>query len=164
MTSNNCACFRALVKTLFTFLPADLQSNPCAGYKILSDASRSARNTAWSVTNDNSIYGWYRFTGDAGDRLAEHEVKWTSGVYRCASYAHGWLNGNHPSTSDGKVYRDVCFTYIGNKCWRWTRIKVRNCGSFYVYLLNGFSHDWYGSYLRYCGVGKTGKFLHIQIT
>ena len=96
--------------------------------------------------------------GDAGDRLAEYEVKWTNGVYRCASRAHGWLNGIYPSASDGKVYREVCFTYSGKRCWQRTRIKMKNCGSFSVYLLNGMSYYAQSNYLRYCGVGETGQY------
>ena len=135
--------------------------NPCQGYKTLTDASRSARYTVGSITNDNNIYGWYRFMGNAGDKMADHELRWTYNVYRCASRAHGWLNGALPSQSEGKVWRTVCFTYNGNNCWRKTKIKVRNCGNFYVYLLNGFSHDLYGTYLRYCGVKETGEYFHI---
>ena len=116
-----------------------------------------------SFTNDNGINGWYRFTGSAGDRLAENEPKWASGVYRCASRAHGWLNGIHPNASEGKVYREVCFTHSGNKCWRKTRVKVKNCGGdFYVYLLHGFAHGLDGEYQRYCGVGVAGEYLYIQ--
>ena len=137
----------------------DTLTNPCQGYRTLSDGSRSARNTSGSITNDNSIYGWYRFTGDAGERLAEYELKWTNGIYRCASRAHGWLNGDYPGPSEGKVYREVCFTYNGQKCWQRTKIKIKNCGSFSVYLLNGMSYYVHGDYLRYCGVGETGEYL-----
>ena len=94
--------------------------------------------------------------GDAGDRLAEYELKWADGVHRCASRAHGWLNGEYPSQSEGKVYREVCFTYNGTKCWQRTRIKIENCGNFSVYLFNGMSYYVDSDYLRYCSVGETG--------
>ena len=138
------------------FLVVDSLANPCKGYKQLSNSSRSARNTPGSFTNDNNIDGWYRFTGDAGDEMAEFEVRWDNGIYRCGSRAHGWLDGNLHSPSEGKVYRTVCFTYNGNNCWRRTRIKVKNCGNFFVYLLHGLSYYRYGDYVRYCGVGETG--------
>ena len=154
--------FNYYLEILFILLPVDSVANPCQGYKTLSDSSRSARSLAGSTTNDNNIYGWYRFMGDAGDKMAEYELNWNSGVYRCASLAHGWLNGKHPSPSERKVHRTVCFTYNGNNCWRKTKIKVRNCGNFYVYLLNGFSHDLYGTYFRYCGVKETGEFLYVE--
>ena len=134
----------------------DSLANPCQGYIQLSDESRSARNTSGIMANDHNIDGWYRFTGGAGDRMAEYEVKWDNGIYRCGSQAHGWLNGNLPSPSEGKVAKEVCFAYGGNSCWRRTRIKVKNCGNFYVYLLQGFSYYKYDDHLRYCGVGETG--------
>ena len=137
--------------------PVDSLANPCYGYAHLSDASRSARSTLRYYKNDNDItHGWYRFTGDAGDMMAQHEVRWDTSTYRCGSLAHGWLNGKLPNPSEGKVYRTVCFTHNGNSCWWSTKIKVKNCGNFFVYLLHGFSHFWYGGYLRYCGVGETG--------
>ena len=136
----------------------DNLANPCQGYKTLSDASRSARSISLSTTNDNNIYGWYRFTGDAGDKMAEYEVRWKNSVYRCASRAHGWLNGALPSQTEGKVFRTVCFTYNRSNCWKKTTIKLMNCGNFYVYLLDGFSHYRFGDYLRYCGVGETGQY------
>ena len=144
---------------LYIVIPflVDSLANPCYGYSQLSDASRSVRSTPGYYTDDTGIsQGWYRFTGDAGDRMAEHAVKWDTYTYRCGSLAHGWLNGNLPSTYQGKIYRTVCFTRHGNNCWWSTKIKVKNCGNFFVYLLHGFSHYWYGGYLRYCGVGKTG--------
>ena len=137
----------------------DNLGNPCQGYKNLTDASRSARYIAGWITNDNNVYGWYRFMGDAGDKLAEYELKWNNGIYRCTSRAHGWLNGDLPSQSEGKVLRTVCFTYNGNKCWRRTKTKIRNCGNFYVYLLDGLSHYRYSDNLRYCGINDTGKNL-----
>ena len=91
--------------------------------------------------------------------MAEYEVKSANGVYRCASRAHGWLNGEYPSPSEGKVYREVCFAYGGNRCWLRNRIKVKNCGSFAVYLLNDMSYYKHGDFPRYCGVGKTSEYL-----
>ena len=146
-----------MILSLFSCYIADTLANPCQSYKTLSDASRSARSTSGPTTDDNSINGWYRFMGDAGDRLAEYEVKWANGVYRCGSRAHGWMKGEYPSPSDNKVDREVCFTYNGKKCWQRTKIKVKNCGNFSVYLLNGMSYYKNGDYLRYCGVGETGE-------
>ena len=145
-----------LISINIVILLVDSLANPCKGYQQLSNASRSARNTPASFTNDNSLDGWYRFTGVVGDRMAEYQVRWDNGIYRCGSRAHGWLNGNLPTASDGKVFRRACFAKNGRNCWRRTKVKVKNCGNFFVYLLHGFSHYRYGDYLRYCGVGKTG--------
>ena len=63
--------------------------------------------------------------------------------------AHGvsWLNGAHPSVGDGKVTREVCFSWSGNCCGVKTNIEVINCGLFYVYKLVSTSTCSY----RYCG-------------
>ena len=84
-------------------------------------------------------------------------------MYRCASRAHGWLNGDYPSPSDDKVSREVCFTYNGTKCWQRTKIKMKNCGNFSVYLLNGMSYYKNGYFLRYCGVGETSEYFSLFV-
>ena len=68
-------------------------------------------------------------------------------TYRCNTDATGWLNGGHPTVADGQVGRQVCFHYSGNCCLWSTNIKVRNCGSYYVYYLSGTPT----CALRYCG-------------
>ena len=67
--------------------------------------------------------------------------------YRCRTHAGGWLNGAHPSSSQGEVSRQVCFAWSGQTCWLTKDIKVLNCGSFYIYYLYPTS----GCSLRYCG-------------
>ena len=59
------------------------------------------------------------------------------------------MNGAQPSVADGQVSRQVCFHWIDSGCCQWsTNIKVRNCGSYYVYYLSGTPG---GCHLRYCG-------------
>ena len=48
-----------------------------------------------------------------------------------------WINGGHHSVADGQVSRTVCFHWTAGCCEFSTNVKVRNCGSFYVYYLNG---------------------------
>ena len=132
----------------------DNLANPCIGYKQLTDASRSIRKVAHSYTNDYNINGWHRFTGDAGNKIADQEVRWT--MSRCSAYSQGWMDGTHPKVSDGKVLRTVCFAYGSYNCWRSTTIKVQNCGGFYVYLLGLLNDCQQGHYMRYCGDGETG--------
>ena len=92
-----------------------------------------------------SELGWFRFEGPAGTRMLT-SCPPTSG---CGTKVTSWLNGGHPTVADGQVTRTVCFHYNGNYC-RWpTNIKVRNCGSYYVYYLSGTPSG--RCYLRYCG-------------
>ena len=100
---------------------------------------------------DTSLNRWFRFDGAAGTRMAD----WCPNEYGCGAYASGWLNGNHPSVDDRKVDREGCFRYGSDCCYRPTnnnqqtnKIKVRNCGDYYVYEL-----DKTRAYHRYCGNG-----------
>ena len=89
--------------------------------------------------------GWYRFSGAAGNQMAESCVD----KDRCGTLYPGWLNGSHPTVNEGAVQRRVCFgDYSHDCCLLSIYIRVRNCGGFSVYqlkpLLCGF---------RYCGNG-----------
>ena len=66
---------------------------------------------------------------------------------RCGTYGTGWMNGAHPTVTDGKVTRKVCYNYQ-NYCCRWSNnIEVVNCGQYYVYKLSKPPT----CNLRYCG-------------
>ena len=86
--------------------------------------------------------GWFRFQGSAGTRM----VTSCSPIYSCGTSCPSWLSGGHPSVADGQVTRTVYFNC--GSCYSYsTSIKVKNCGSYYVYYLSGTpTCD-----LRYCG-------------
>ena len=89
---------------------------------------------------------WYRFSGAAGNQMAESCVE----VFRCGTYLPGWLNGSHPTVNEGAVQRRVCFRrYSGLCCYFSTYIRVRNCAGFYVYQLKPLT----SIRARYCGNG-----------
>ena len=88
---------------------------------------------------------WYRFSGAAGNQMAESCVD----MDHCGTFYPGWLNGSHPTVNEGAVQRRVCFRYYSDCCSFWTYIRVRNCGGFYVYQLKPLTK--YNS--RYCGNG-----------
>ena len=94
------------------------------------------------------IKGWYRFNGDAGNKMADSRVA----TYYCGTHAPGYLTGGHPSEAQGIVQRKVCYHWSANYC-RWSsNIRVRNCGDFYVYELSKPP----ACSLRYCGNGRQG--------
>lgn len=93
---------------------------------------------------DDALSGWYRFSGEAGNKMPESCVP----IQHCNTRGPGWLNGSHPSVADGPVRRKVCFhSFLGKCCLQSTYIIVRNCGGFYVYKL----HRPPSCNLRYCG-------------
>lgn len=72
---------------------------------------------------------------------------------RCGGQFSGWLKDAHPTVADGKKRKNVCFSNDdGGKnddlcCGKTTGIKVKNCGSHYVYRLI----LTLGANMRYCG-------------
>ena len=121
----------------------------CHGYTNLSSADRKITQIASSFLCDNTlVFGWYRFNGDAGTRMATTCPSFTLG--RCAALRQGWLRGTHPNAEEGEVSRKVCFTFK-TCCSRTVHVKVKNCGSYYVYRLQPPPDCPY----RYCGADWT---------
>ena len=74
--------------------------------------------------------GWYRFTAVSGNLTMPTACLTDERVFN--THAPGWLNGQHPTTDEGEVTRQVCH-WLSN-CYKWSNnIKVRNCGAYYVY-------------------------------
>ena len=120
----------------------------CFGYTTLNNQNRNVKYSANSgLLCDSSIStGWYRFDGDAGDQMSTTCIPDGS---KCSSHGVGYLNGAHPSVSEGKVTRQVCFGWAGSCCSFSKNIEVINCGElFYVYKLVSTGSCYY----RYCGV------------
>ena len=93
---------------------------------------------------DDALSGWYRFSGEAGNKMPESCVP----IQHCNTRGPGWLNGSHPAVADGPVRRKVCFHSSRGKCCSHSNyIIVRNCGGFFVYKL----HRPPSCDLRYCG-------------
>ena len=130
---------------MFMFMIIILPYMPeCRNYGSLNTADRMITYNR-SVRCDRRIGpGWFRFEGSAGIRMPTS----CPPTNRCGTHAPGWMNGTHPTVADGQISRQVCFHWTRNGCCEWsTNIKVRNCGSYYVYYLNGTPN----CSLRYCG-------------
>ena len=118
----------------------------CYIYKVLNETSRSKTyNGSYYQCDDVLSTDWYRFSGAAGNQMAESCVD----NFRCGTYLPGWLNGSHPTVNEGAVQRRVCFRYRGDCCFFSIYIRVRNCGGFYVYQLKPLTLCDF----RYCGNG-----------
>ena len=134
-----------------------LSLDGCNNYKVLSDASRAQGNKVQtSLARDHYLeLGWYRFQGAAGDRMADQCVP----MGRCGVVNPGWINGAHPTVAEGVVTRKVCYT-SGKDCRSKENIvKVKNCGSYYVYELQKYIRFDQ----RYCGNGGAGKLHSIPV-
>lgn len=116
----------------------------CHGYKILNSTDRKTTYTDHTSFCDNDLKeGWYRFQGDAGTRMPTTSVP----TDRCGTSFPGWLNGNHPTETEGEVGRKVCFHTNSNRCDLPVNIRVKNCTSYYIYRLLPTG----GCFRRYCG-------------
>ena len=130
-----------LRNNIHLILILECQSN---SYTSLTDGRRKTTYVTTTVYCDDSLLGWYRFEGDAGTRMPTT----CPPVNRCGTSATGWLNGTHPTVAEGNVTREVCFSWTGNCCWQSTNIQVRNCGSYFVYNINGLPR----CNMAYCGI------------
>lgn len=123
----------------------------CLNYKFLNESNRAqgySTNNRPALCDNKLSEDWYRFSGGAGDKMSDYCVEKLS----CGTHAPGWLNTTHPSVADGIVETNVCFHWGSDCCYWSATIKVRNCGGFFVYLLNQTPY----CDLRYCGNKKQG--------
>ena len=125
--SKHCTVYNEL------YLPTRKFSSP---QKLKCDCDCIYRREDWKGT------GWYRITGGAGTQLADFVVD----KKHCGTGATGWMEGGHPTVSQGEVTRTVNFNYFGNEAFKTTRIRVINCYTHYVYYLE----DTPECYLGYC--------------
>ena len=107
----------------------------CFNHMVLDDDSRRVGSTHTRDRCDNDLAeDWYRLNFINGKRMNEQCAK----HHACNTDNPGWLVGGHPSVSEGRVTRKVCFGMKSSSscpCTYHTYITVRNCGSFYVYKL-----------------------------
>ncbi|CAH3157517.1 unnamed protein product, partial [Pocillopora meandrina] len=103
----------------------------CRRYTKLTDKTRKNTYVTKNKKCDNHLGpGWFRFQGDAGTKMPTV----CQPMSRCETYGTGWLRGTHPSVAEGAVNKTVCFRYH-SCCKHSVTIRVRNCGSYYVYHL-----------------------------
>ncbi|XP_031749699.1 uromodulin-like [Xenopus tropicalis] len=109
-------------------------SDPCANYTVLNEPWRStAYDLSVNIRCDRDLEGWYRFIGSGGIRMPESCVP----VNRCSTHAPMWLNGPHPTPTDGIVTRTACAHWAGDCCQWSSSIQIKACpGGYHVYKLN----------------------------
>ena len=120
------------------------QVDECHAYQNLTDARRRYDYDQVDTGCDNDLNGWYRFQGAAGTKMATK----SPGLKKCGAVSSAWLNGKHPTVSDGTVVIEVCINKFEECEVRGNRIEVKNCGSYYIYKLKTINEC-----LRYCVTG-----------
>ena len=116
----------------------------CHNYQNLTDAERRHDFVTTNARCDETLRGWYRFQGAAGKKMATTSPP----VKRCDADFPAWLSGNHPTVAEGTKQRTVCIRTFGGDCKKTVFIKVRNCGSYYIYNLVSLTSQCNA---RYCG-------------
>ena len=114
-------------------------NNCCSNttYKEINEPRRSIKSV-WqqgqrTLCDRGLRSGWYRFTSDAGGKVMMPEK--TVPEYHCGTHDTIWLNGRHPSVTEGNVVRAVCINSFGVDCDDTFDINIKNCGDYYVYYL-----------------------------
>ena len=125
------------------------RSSACQNYQNLTGAYRNVNSSNnLNFGCDSGIGpGWFRFQGAAGTRMPTS----CPPKYCCNTNVPGWfLHGGHPSVASGEATRKVCFHWEKNCCYFSINIKVKNCGSFYVYYFDSTPNNGQCDF-RYCG-------------
>ena len=86
--------------------PVSKNTDGCKAYKILSDNTRAVTYTGPSYQRcDANLYGWYRFKGDAGNRMLDYCPLSVRGSRhnQCGTAMQGWItSGWMPSQYEGE--------------------------------------------------------------
>ncbi|KAM3916068.1 uromodulin-like [Leptodactylus fuscus] len=145
-TRGPCGAGLECVKIIGSYLCVD----PCSNYTALNESWRSSFNylspaytPLYEYKCDRYLSGWYRFTGSGGLRMPET----CTAAYRCGTHAPMWLNGLHPTASDGIVNRTACASWITGCCQWSSMVQVKACpAGYHVYKLSGTP----GCNMAYC--------------
>ena len=88
----------------------------CVGYALLSDAWRKNVHMVKGTTATEIIF--FQMFGIASLHLPEWECRHLAWPKRhCGTHAPVWMNGVHPTVSEGIVYRPVCGSWNSGLLW-----------------------------------------------
>ena len=88
--------------------------------------------------------GWYRFVGEAGNRMPSMELP---PMNSCGTHWPGWMRDTHPEQVGVEKEVRICFYNVGNGCNEEVLGLVVNCGGFFIYKLP----ETPSCSSRYCG-------------
>ena len=116
---------------MYLFVYCSFLADRCKKYQNLTDAERKHDYVTIDPKCDDTLDGWYRFQGAAGTKM----VTTCPSMNRCNASFPAWLSNGHPTVAEGTVARMVCIRKNGSCCDELFAIKVKNCGSYYIYRL-----------------------------
>lgn len=122
---------------LLTLFSTGFSVDPCTQNSVIDEKYRSVdyfvkdKNYEHLLCDRTLAKGWYKF---AGGKEMHHSCL---AAYHCGTHIPLWLVGSKPSVADGIVSRKVCGTDGKHvDCCQYTdTIRMKNCGTFYVYEL-----------------------------
>lgn len=99
--------------------------------------------------------GWYRVSGQAGTEIPMFKALPKS----CTTYGSGYTLGPLPQNPGQIVNTQACFSHpINPKC---QEMKIKHCGSYFLYFLQDVPYTAYKMSYRYCGhFGISGWCLY----
>ncbi|CAH3189034.1 unnamed protein product, partial [Porites evermanni] len=107
-----------------------ISKDRAAGFQTLTNKSDELKK--WKRT-------WYRFTGEAGDKMATADSNGTDCITSpsCGAKFPGYLDGDHPADLKvgESVKRTVCFSDDRDCCVRRQEIEILKCKDFFIYKL-----------------------------
>ncbi|PVD18845.1 hypothetical protein C0Q70_21402 [Pomacea canaliculata] len=123
---------------------AQATPDPClhGNYQNLTDVHRSVSYVTTypepPLCDIDLVAGWYRFVVDAESKMPETCVN----NFKCGTTVPIWMNGTHPSVSDGIQTRRACANFQSGGasytpcCGQAVKIGVKNCEGFFIYYLH----------------------------
>ncbi|XP_043550581.1 uncharacterized protein LOC122552147 isoform X2 [Chiloscyllium plagiosum] len=128
------------MRTLLLFLglmfPNSKIADPCVNHTVLDPTRRSIKLGLKECLyrdecGNNLQQGWYSFNSSGEWMIPENAIP----IDHCCTRSTGWLNGRHPSVSEGEVTRTICFNWNNNNCSSRQDIIIKKCSTFFVYEL-----------------------------
>ncbi|KAL9968000.1 hypothetical protein ACROYT_G026325 [Oculina patagonica] len=117
-------------------------NDPCSDYRTLSGADRAAgfnKLTRKSDKRNNWKEDWYRFTGEAGDKMATMDLN-GGGCLKspaCGAKFPAYLLKPHPDNMAHEESKEatICYTTGKTCCGKTQKIMIKKCTGFFVYKL-----------------------------
>ncbi|XP_066277612.1 oncoprotein-induced transcript 3 protein-like isoform X1 [Branchiostoma lanceolatum] len=121
---------------LLGFAARCMAAGPCTSYTTIDEPKRSTNYPLspgeTELCDSDLRSGWYRFNSLAGGQMPTSCVP----RYSCGTPGPVWMFGTHPEEQGLTADATAC-AHVGRNCCQFPgRIRVKNCGDYFVYYLN----------------------------